>query len=525
MRGGSDTAKRVRQVLLSQGLTLHRASERSAEAFGRQSLFYVPHNLYHSITKTSFTPNIHQLLALSHISAYRLADWLAVFGFDLDSIFALQLLVPRRETTLLNSTTYDPQAWIPWFAERTTPNAFVSVVPLAQMLRPSTPRRAAELLGHNECRFVYARIGHNDIYARPYFVPGNIVRVDTQRKEDLIPRSTSEDQGRFFLVEYDGRWTCSRIVLLDEARILLRCSQQPCAERELNLEGSARIVGVIDADLRPLPTRHAAPIRPILPMGRPKHRGNEVRLRYVLRDARIRSGLSFREASEMSRFVAKTLSDRLYFTAPGTLSDYEASDNPPRQIQKILTICILYGIDFDCFLRAAGLPLDHVGCQPMPDSIVGRRMPEHLRRRQRQDPEDLQERDGLLSNLVHGWEEVPLFLRFGLKQLTGIRKLSLSDIFCVRGSKTSNDPLLANGALVAVNRRVKKPASFEGQYECERPLYILLLRDGRYECGRYSLDGSRLSLHTHVGTEVKHLIDGVDAEIIGQVTTVLRRFA
>lgn len=523
MRGGSDTAKKVREVLSSQGLTLHRASERSAEVFGRHSPFYIPHNLYHSITKTSSTPNIHQLLALSHVSTHRLADWLAVFGFDLDSIFALQLLMPRRQTTLLDSTTYDPQAWIPWFAERSTRSALGSVIPLAQMLRPSVPRRAAELLGHSEGRFVYARIGDNDIYARPFFVPGNIVRVDTTRKDDLIPRSARDNQDRFFLVEHDGQLICSRVVLLDEGRILLRCAQQPCAERELNLERNVRIIGVIDTDIRPLQTKHAAPMKPTQPKMRSKHRGNDARLRYVLRDARIRSGLSFREASEMSRFVARTLSDRLYFTAPGTLSDYEASDNPPRRIQKILTICILYGIEFECFLHAAELPLDLVGRQPMPDAILARRMPEHNRRREQ--PEAIHETDGLLAGLVRRWGEVPLFLRFGLEQLTGIRTLSLSDVFWVRGGQSSRDPLLANGALVAVNRRAKRPGSSEGQYDCERPLYILLLRDGRYECGRYSLDGDALTLHVRGQPRMKRLTNGVDAEIFGQVTAVVRRIA
>src|SRR5437879_13631287 len=112
-----DRAEQVRRILTTRGLTLYRVSQQSAEIFGRSSRFYVPHNLYYDVADPSLIPTIHQILALSHFTNYRLYDWLAVFGFDLDHISLLQLLIPRQRTTLLDSSVYDLRACTPWFAD------------------------------------------------------------------------------------------------------------------------------------------------------------------------------------------------------------------------------------------------------------------------------------------------------------------------------------------------------------------------------------------------------------------------
>src|SRR5882762_9926851 len=108
-----DKALQVRDILSTRGLTLYNVSRQSARIFGRSSGFYVPHNLYYDLARTFSLPTIYQMLALSHITDYRLSDWLAVFGFDLDVISRLQLLLLRQQTTVLDSTVYDPDAWIP----------------------------------------------------------------------------------------------------------------------------------------------------------------------------------------------------------------------------------------------------------------------------------------------------------------------------------------------------------------------------------------------------------------------------
>jgi hypothetical protein len=111
-------AERVRRILSTRGLTFYRASQRSVEMFGRSSPFYLPHNLHYDLAVSAATPSLYQLIALSRITRYRLSDWLAVFGFDLDAIPQLQVLVSRRRTVILDSAVYDTEAWLPWFIER-----------------------------------------------------------------------------------------------------------------------------------------------------------------------------------------------------------------------------------------------------------------------------------------------------------------------------------------------------------------------------------------------------------------------
>ena len=65
-----------------------------------------------------FSPSLYQLFAISMISDYRMADWLRVFGFDLEEIPRLQIALPTNRTILLDSSLSDPDAWIPWFRNR-----------------------------------------------------------------------------------------------------------------------------------------------------------------------------------------------------------------------------------------------------------------------------------------------------------------------------------------------------------------------------------------------------------------------
>ncbi len=189
-----DRALQVRRILATRGLTLYSLSRKSAEIFGHSSHFHVPHNLYYDLARPTSKPTIYQILALSHITDYRLSDWLAVFGFDLNAISRLQLLIPRQQTTILDSTVYDTYAWIPWFAERPEADPAPSIAPLGHFLTSAPPKRARDLFGLNSGKFLYAKVGEQDLYALPYFAPGSIVRVDTRAWQSC--RSVSNANGR-----------------------------------------------------------------------------------------------------------------------------------------------------------------------------------------------------------------------------------------------------------------------------------------------------------------------------------------
>ena len=523
-----DRALQVRSILATRGLTLYSLSRKSAEIFGHSSHFYVPHNLYYDLARPTSKPTIYQILALSHITDYRLSDWLAVFGFDLNVISRLQLLIPRQQTTILDSTVYDTYAWIPWFAERPETSPAPSIAPLGHFLTSARPKRAKDLVAANNGKFLYARVGQQDLYALPYFAPGSIVRVDARCQEELPTNRSTNGQGPFFLVEHDLGWICSRLVLLARNRVLLHCPQRPCKERELQIGRDARILGIIDAEIRPA-TSHR--LRQVVSKSRVLRRprldppDERTSLAGLLRRSRMRVGLSFRDASSTSRLIADTLSDELYFAAASTLSDYEAFSAPPRHIEKIITLCILNGIGFHQLLRASGFPLDEAGREPIPDELIPRQMVSPNRGLGVASEDSVREPRGFLATLLNQWHELPLFLTSSLDEIAGLKGFSLSDVFWVGGDKAPWHPLLINAAFVVVNRRARKPSPLTGDAVCEEPLYLILRRDGSYLCGRCTLDEGNLVLHGYprgaLGTQ--QFRDGTDAEVIGQVTTILRR--
>jgi hypothetical protein len=259
--------------------------------------------------------------------------------------------------------------------------------------------------------------------------------------------------------------------------------------------------------------------------GRGRQQGARTNLKDLLRSSRLRAGLSFRDASSISRWIADTLSDEFYFAAGSTLSDYEALSGPPRYVQKIITLCLLYRIDFEEFLRASGFPLGLIGREPIPDEFVPRNFPNQTHTPGVVGPTSPGEPDSFITDLLNRWEEIPLFLRFSLDKITGLKNSSLSDVFWVGSDEAPQHPLLANSAFIVVNRRARKPPRHTENGLCELALYLILRRDGRYLCGRCTLDKGSLTVHGYPGGAVstKQFRNEIDAEVVGQVTAIVRR--
>ena len=109
---GPPVSMRTRAILAARGLTLSEVARRSRSLFPDDNRFHIPPNLYHTLQHRGFSPSVHQLLALSRLSGYRLVDWLAIFGVVLDDIPRLQAILPARYTTLIDENVYDDQSWI-----------------------------------------------------------------------------------------------------------------------------------------------------------------------------------------------------------------------------------------------------------------------------------------------------------------------------------------------------------------------------------------------------------------------------
>jgi hypothetical protein len=526
-----DGNDQVRQILSTRGLSLYRISQQSAEMFGQSSLFFIPHNLSYDPAVSSGRPSIHQLFALSKITNFHLCDWLTVFGFHLDAIPRLQVLIPRQHTALLDSSVYDSQAWIPWFAEKLRMQSIPPIAPLGQLVKWTEPRRAKELLTLSKTKFLYAKIGQEDLLAFPELAPGSVVRIDRMRSTESLSYGKTPASNSIFFVESDNGFACSRLRYLGNGRVVLSSPRLPFAQTELTVGKDLRILGVVDAEFRPVLIDHAAQAQstPIpRPQRRPLQTSNlQISLNELIRLSRLQVGLSFREASKLTRWIAQILADPLYFAAASTLSDYETSSVPPRHIQKIITLCILDSIRFWDFLRASGLSLESAESQPIPDEFIPRETVYRVRRPDVASVEAAsKERETeFLDTLIKQWEEIPFFLRKCLNELGGITNFSLSDVYWVGGDRNPIHPWLVNATFVVINRRIKKPVQSTATTFWEQPLYLLLARDGSYLCGCCSFQEGLVVVHPYPDRtfSLRQFTNGTDAEVIGQVTAILRR--
>jgi hypothetical protein len=239
--------------------------------------------------------------------------------------------------------------------------------------------------------------------------------------------------------------------------------------------------------------------------------------------ARLRAGLSLRDASARSERIVKAFGDDRYFCTRGALAGYETSRMPPRRIHKIFSLCGLYSLGYWDVLAAAGLKMDGAGQQPIPREVLGDRR--SSARRKKTDSELDSDREGFLSGLVAEFEEIPLFLRAALGPLTGLRGLSLRDLVWLGGQRHSLHHYLRGALLAAIHRQSKKPSFAPGKPLWAQHLHLILLRDGSYLCAGCSLENDRLIVHPFANGFERpvHLRNRADAEVVGKVVALLRK--
>ena len=412
--------------------------------------------------------------------------------------------------------------------ERRQQFALPSVVPLSQLLQTVGRTSLSSLLASTRDDFLYAKIGRQDALAFPDLMPGSIVRANPHSLQQLLLKSNGRITQNLFLVEHSEGFCGCRLHLATKNRITLTATQLPFAPVELQLGSEARILGVLDLEFRPLPSsRQSAVTLCVLPEVSPDlaklwtparlHCGaGPERSRVLLRRARLRAGLSFRDASEMSRTVAKALGDQRYFTSPGSLSDYEATDNPPRHIHKLFTLCILYSIHFRELLEGFGFQWTETGRDPMPEfSEDGRK---------NREAAAAASDEWFFPALLNRFGEIPFFLYSSLPSLSGLADVSLRDVFWIQEQFQILHPSLIGCLFVIVDHRKKKPMAYPRKSRWEQPLYLLQKRDGSYLLASCSLESHTLVVHPYSEGFVRpeHLRNQVDAEVVGQIVTIVR---
>ena len=521
----ADLPGRVKAILASKKLTLHRVSEESARRYGRMSPSYIRHHFYYSLRHGEIGPRLHQLCALSAVSGYQLYDWLTVFGFDFSKVPQLQVLLPRKRTLMLDAALDNRDSQIPWFQDATESHASGGIVPLRRLVEPSRPRSLQSLRSFNAHGALFAKIGLEDAFGFPELIPGSIVRINPGAPGNLGVERQSITSDNLYLLEHSRGFWCSRLRFSTDNLVHPLSMQLPFARAEFQIPLQARIHGVVDMEIRPMrsvipaevPEELANPWKPKPLNGRPARMGD------LLRRARLRSALSLREASLLSRKIADFFSDSRYFIASGSLSDYEAQAEPPRHVHKVITLCSIYGVPFIDILAAIGVDNNALGLDRIPGKYVsgpeGRGIPETF------EAYGGQRYDTGLAALLKEFGDVPFFLRDALAAFSGIKKPSLRDFFWIGAGARVLHPRLRGASLVMVDRFKKRPIRSRSLPLLKQPLYMLLTREGTYMCECCSLEDGYLVIDPQPEDRKlpERLRQGHDAEIVGQVVGIARR--
>jgi hypothetical protein len=516
--------ERVKQTLGAKNLGISQVSKITESNYGERSAHFIPQSFYHEIRENDVSPHICQVIALSRITKESLVHWLSVFGFRLDDIPRLQAKLHSERTVVLTSTTYDKHALVPWFPTVGVPLGADRFVPLVQIAGRRLHSESVEAIERRtRAQYLYLKIGRCDALAFPELVPGSICRVDP-RKTNILPRSAESGKRHIYAVEHSWGISCSHIDPSGDGRISLVSSQLPYLTKELTLNKNASVLGTVDLEIRPLRNVAKPRVLPFKNLGRAPSRQSGAEsmapLSHLIRASRERLGMHFREASHLAGHVARELQDARYSVAVGSLSDYEASDAVPRHIHKIISLCILYCIDFWTFLAAAGLATERVDDGPASSD-----------KRDAQNvvssddagvvPKDVAPVGDALGQI----EEIPLFLQHNLEDVTQLRGLSRNDCFWMGHNTRRLHPLLDGAFLLVVNKKRKRIATNGWTSPWDRPLYLVLKRDGTHVCGLCSLSAGTLTVHPHPDVDgiAERFKLGQDAEVVGQVVCLVRR--
>jgi hypothetical protein len=450
-----------------------------------------------------------------------LNDWLRAFGFNVEDISRMQVILPSNRTVLLDSSGNDPQAWVPWLENRLSDIPTPPVAPLVELVEFTDRRRLGSISGPGSRHFVYAKVGHGDALAFPDLLPGSIVRADPTIANDLLLPGNGKTSDRMFLIEHSKGLCCCRMRIVGNSLVVPFSTQLPYAQIEFQVPQEARIIGVADFEIRPL-IRSAEPEVPkeLAKRWKPRSLAPETGLGRLLRNSRTKMDLSLREASLMSHRIVVLLGDQRYFVSPSSLSDFEALDTSPRHFHKAITLCSLYGLQFHSFLKTIGIEPEQHGKEPMPDHLVGRVSLADSRRGDEQ-----LKRGGFIAELMEECGEIPFFLRNSTEPLSGMADVSLEDCFWVGREPNPLHPYLTDALLVIVNRRKRKPVYFRSKSFWEQPLYLILKRDGTYLCACCGIENGSLVVHPYSQQLFRpiQLRNHDEAEIVGQVVTIARR--
>lgn len=468
-----EVARRTRHLIIGSGLSVSEVSRLTRARYGAESSYFIADTFISKIRK-GVSPHLCQIAALSEVTCCPFADLMQHFGFDLRQITRLQIKLLVDRTVLVK------------------------------------PNESFTVPYSDYSRYLYAKIGRQDGMAFPEIMPGSIVRIDTSQTSGV---STSKANGRrpLYVVDHLRGLSCCYVTAVNDTEILLTPHYLPYGCLQLRLGEQARILGVVDAELRPsqgieIPNPAVSDgferRVPIPAMEAPQ------RVSQLLRNSRERVGLHFRQARDLTARVGQELGNDEYAIALGTLSDYEAVDAVPRHVSKIISLCIVYAIDFAGYLRSAGIALNPSAQRALAE-INPELRPISL--------SSLHTKETNSDGSHFSQSYFPRSLIDAQSELLRGKSDSLETYAVHPGDRSSEAKLFIVDRCSTQLEQSAWPAAWQ------RPVYVVRKRDGRYVYGFCTVtDGVLTVHHDPTMTRVVERFYRKEVDVVGQVVTMLR---
>jgi hypothetical protein len=317
-------AGQVKKILKRSKLTVTKLSAISRSCREQDPHYFIPPSFLFKLSR-GISPHVGQIVALSEITGHSFADCMQACGFDLDLIFRLQLRVHAERTVLVtpNRSTRDGSVLLPDSSFNTSAG-----------------------------RCLFAKIGKCDAAFYPELQAGSLVRIDRGYFPCPLCAEMPYQKRQLWLVEHSHGLTCSEIKRVDDKHIVLLPARPPLSAWPLRLGAEVQILGLVDPGTY---SREGSVSGCLYTAGSSFSPRRCTSLSRLLRLSRTRTGLTLRAAHETTLEIAKLMGNRQYRVALGMLSDYEAMDTVPRHVAKIVSLCIVYCIDFWDLLEASGI--------------------------------------------------------------------------------------------------------------------------------------------------------------------------
>lgn len=245
-----------------------------------------------------------------------------------------------------------------------------------------------------------------------------------------------------------------------------------------------------------------------------------------LKEVRNRLGLGLRDVQEASSVLATDEDNEEMYISAARLVQIENESSAP-SVFKILSLSVIYGIDFLSLLRCYGVKPDrvhhyrrkisreltHLVSSAVHDLDTTVSFP------MRMDPRFQWETTQLINRAVAIWGEIPaaFLTHFNPREhMYGYVGLEDYTMF----------PLIRPGALVMIDGNQRRIIQDRWRSEHERPIYFVELREGYRVCWS-QLDAGKLTLIPHPVSPVRAQSVSFpdEADVVGQVVGVAMRIA